>query len=189
MSLSERNQKNLDAMRLVESVSRSLKTVSWIWGGFTTDIYVGRILREHDDLDYLTLNLHPLKSKFAEAFSSHGWQTENLVNGDLKLKKDSLKVHLGNVEFGEAAKWTHNGEKGSLLFPVSWLNLDVVEFSGMELHVIASELQYVLKDRPELLNPDWLIREKDVLEKEYLQDILVKKGIDVCSLHELIISI
>jgi len=59
----------------------------------------------------------------------------------------------------------------------------------MELHVIASELQYVLKERPELLNPDWLIREKDVLEKEYLQDILVKKGIDVCSLHELIISI
>jgi len=46
-----------------------------------------------------------------------------------------------------------------------------------------------LKERPELLNPDWLIREKDVLEKEYLQDILVKKGIDVCSLHELIISI
>jgi len=97
---------------------------------------VGRILREHDDLDYLTLNLHPLKSKFAEAFSSHGWQTENLVNGDLKLKKDSVKVHLGNIEFGEAAKWTHNGEKGSLLFPVSWLNLDVVEFSGMELMLL-----------------------------------------------------
>ncbi len=189
MSLSEQNQKNLEAMRLVESVSRSLKTVSWIWGGFTTDIYMGRILREHDDLDYLTLDLHLLRSKFAEVFSSHGWQAENLVNGDLKRKKDGIKVHLGNVECGEVATWTHNGEKGSLLFPVSWLILDVVEFSGMELHVVASELQYVLKECPELLNPDWLIREKDVIEKEYLQDILIKEGTDVCSLYKFVISI
>lgn len=189
MSLSERNQKYLEAIRLVESVSRSLKTISWIWGGFTTDIYVGRILREHDDLDYLTLNLYSLKSKFAEAFSSHGWQTENVVNGDLRLKKDGIKVHLGNVELGDVAKWTHNGEKGSLLFPVLWLGMDVVEFYEMELHVIAPELQYVLKECPELLNPDWLIREKDILEKECLRDILLKKGIDVDSLHELVISI
>jgi len=104
MSLSEKNQKNLDAMRLVENVSRSLKTIPWIWGGFTTDIYVGQILREHDDLDYLTLDLHLLKSKFAETFSSYGWQAENIVNGDLKLKKDGVKVHLGNVEIGEASK-------------------------------------------------------------------------------------
>jgi len=59
----------------------------------------------------------------------------------------------------------------------------------MEIHVVASELQYVLKEHPELLNPDWVIREKDVLERGYLQDILLKKGIDVCSLHELVISI
>src|SRR5574341_676808 len=179
MSLSMRNQKNLDAMRLVESVSRSLKTVSWIWGGFTTDIFMGRILREHDDLDYLALNLHQLRLRFVEAFSNYGRQAENVVNGDLRLKKEDIKVHLGNVEFGEHAEWTHNGEKGSLLFPISWLSLDVIEFSGTEVHVIATELQYVLKERPELLNPDWLIREKDVLEREYLQEILLKKGIEV----------
>jgi hypothetical protein len=130
-----------------------------------------------------------LKSKFAETFSSYAWQAENLANGDLKLKKDGVKVHLGNVEIGEASKWTHNGERGALLFPVSWLNFDVAEFCGMEIHVVASELQYVLKEHPELLNPDWVIREKDVLEKGYLQDILLKKGIDVCSLHELVIGI
>jgi len=166
MLLSERNQKNLDAMRLIESVSRSLKTVSWIWGGFTTDIYVGRILREHDDLDYLTLNLYLLKINLSEVFSSYGWRVENLVNGDLKLKKDGIKVHLGNVELDKTAKWTHNGEKGSLLFPGSWLSFDVVEFVGMKLHVIAPELQYTLKEHPELLNSDWVLREKDILEKE-----------------------
>ncbi len=53
-------------MRLVEGVSRALNTISWIWGGFVTDIYMGQFLREHDDLDYLTLDLHSLNSKFAE---------------------------------------------------------------------------------------------------------------------------
>lgn len=189
MPLSEWDQKHLDAMALVEGVSRSLKTVSWVWGGYTTDIYVGRILRAHDDLDYLTLNLHRLKSQFAETFSHHGWQTKDLENGDLSLKKGNVRVHLGNVEAGDVARWTHNGEKGALLFPVSWLSLDTIEFYGRELHVVAPELQYVLKEHPELLNPDWHNRAKDILAKEYLLEILLKRGIDVCSLHELVTSL
>lgn len=188
MVLLAKDQKSLAAMRLVESVSQSLKTTSWIWGGFTTDIYMGRILREHHDLDYLTLNLHLLKGKFKEAFAGYGWQTEDLENGDLRLTKDDVKIHLGNVELGETARWTHNGDKGSLLFPVSWLNWNVIEFYGIGLHVVAPELQYVLKERPELLNPDWLIRDKDILDREYLRDIL-KKGTDVCSLYKLVTSI
>jgi hypothetical protein len=147
-------------MAFVESVSRSLKITSWIWGGYTTDIYMGRILREHADIDYLTLNLHRLKSQITETFSGRGWQAKDLLNGDLSLKKDNVKVHLGNVEIGNIAKWTHNGEQGALFFPASWLSLDVVEFHGRELHVVAPELQYVLKDHPELLNPDWIIRER-----------------------------
>ena len=97
------------------------------------------------------------------------------------------KVHLGNVEFSDIATWTHNGEKGSLLFPVSWLSLDAVKFYGSELHVVAPELQYVLKEHRELLNPDWHIREKDVVEKKYLQDILVNRKIVICSLHRFVV--
>ncbi len=188
MSLSEANQRHLAAMRLIEQVSRSLKTTSWIWGGFATDIHIGRILREHDDLDYLTLNLRPLMGRFEETFSSDGWQIANLANGDLCLKKEGVKMHLGHIELDQVARWTHNGEKGSLLFPVAWLDLEAIEFYEMDVHVVAPELQYVLKEHPELLNPDWLIREKDVLEKEYLRAILLKKGIDLCSLHKLVTS-
>jgi hypothetical protein len=189
MSLSAGSQRQLAAMGLVERVSRSLKTTSWIWGGFTTDIYMGRILREHDDLDYLTLNLQLLKGRFEKIFSDYGWQTENLENGDLRLKKDGVKVHLGNVELDQVARWRHNGERGSLLFPVLWLNPDGIEFYELDLHVVTPELQYVLKEHPELLNPDWLGREKDVLEREYLRDILIKKGIDVCSLYKSVTSV
>ena len=149
---------------------------------------MGRILRKHDDLDYLTLNLHSMKSKLAEAVLDHGWQTKNLANGDLQLKKDNIKVQLGNVECKDLVRWTHNGEMGSLFFPVSWLSLEGIEFQGIELHVVAPELQYVLKERPALMNPDWLIREKDILDKKYLQDILLKNGTDISVLHKLVTS-
>jgi hypothetical protein len=107
----------------------------------------------------------------------------------LSLKKDNVKAHLGNVEIRDAARWTHNDERGALLFPVSWLSEEAIEFYGMEVHVVAPELQYVLKECPELLNPAWIIRKKDILEKEHLRRILVEKGIDVCALHELVSSI
>jgi ribosomal protein S18 acetylase RimI-like enzyme len=149
---------------------------------------MGRLLREHNDIDYLTLNLHRLKSRIAEILSEHGWQTKDLENGDLSLKKENVKVHLGNVEIGDVARWTHNGERGALLFPVSWLSIETIEFYGMEVHVVAPELQYVLKECPELLNPDWILREKDTLEKEHLRQILLKKEIDICSLQELVSS-
>lgn len=189
MLLTERDQKYLEALKSIESVSRLLKTTSWVWGGFATDIHMGQMLREHDDLDYLVLNLCRFKAEFEEVFSGYGWQTKNLANGDLKLEKDDIKLQLGNVELGEVARWTHNGEKGSLLFPVSWLSVDVIEFYGMELHVVAPELQYVLKEHPELLNPGWLLREKDTLDRKCLQDMLAKRGIDVSSLHKSVVSI
>ncbi len=189
MSLSERNKRYLDVMKLVEGVSRSLRATSWVLGGFVPDIYMGQILREHDDLDYLTLNLRRQKVRLEGAFLACGWQVKGLANGDLKLEKDDIKVQLGNVELGEVARWTHNGEKGSLLFPVSWLSVDVIEFYGMEVHVVAPELQYVLKEHPELLNPGWLIREKDTLDRKCLQDMLAKRGIDVSLLHKSVVSI
>jgi hypothetical protein len=166
-------------MQLIESVSWPLNAVSWIWGGFTTDIYMGQILREHDDLDYLTLNLHLLSSQFVEAFLNYGWRAEDLVNGDLKLKKDRVKAHLGNVDVVML-------QSGRIMVREA---LSSSCFMAEPRYVVASELQYVLKERPELLNPDWLIREKDILEKVHLRDILFKKGIDVCSLHKLVTSI
>ena len=65
-----------------------------------------------------------------------------------------------------------------LLFPRSWLNPDIVEFYETGIHVVAPELQFVLKEHPALLNPDWLPSEKDILDKEHLRDILPKRRRD-----------
>ena len=146
------------------------------------DIYKGHILREHEDLDYLTLNLHQLKLQFIESFESIGWQAQNLETGDLRLRKDSIKIRLGHVECSEKATWKHNGEKGHIYFPVQWLRQELTRFYDVELHVVEPELQYVLKERPEILNPDWVLREQDIVAKQQLIEILESRGVDVGSL-------
>jgi hypothetical protein len=57
---SNKNEQQLQAMELLETYSKRLHTIPWIWGGFTIDVYENHFLREHEDLDYLTLNLHNL---------------------------------------------------------------------------------------------------------------------------------
>ena len=54
---SNKNEQQLYAMELLETYSQRLHTIPWIWGGFIIDVYENRFLREHEDLDYLTLNL------------------------------------------------------------------------------------------------------------------------------------
>lgn len=174
---SNKNELNLQAMAVVETCSKNLNTLSWLWGGFTVDIYENRILREHDDLDYLTLNLHKLTPQFIVLFENCGWQAGLLENGDLKLQREGIKIHLGHVEISKKARWTHNGDKGSLWFPQDWLKSKPVNFCGLEIHVVEPEFQYVMLERPQLLNPDWRYREKDLVARKYLRSFLEGKGV------------
>jgi hypothetical protein len=157
----------IDTMRQVEAVSASLNSTSWVWGGLMVDIYTGQILREHHDLDYLTLHLHEMLEPLAAQFQNAGWSAHPLSNGDLKLEKDGVKVHLGHLFIEREVRWTHNGELGALYFPVEWLVPATRKFCDVEVHVVAPQLQYVLLDHPELLNPAWELREKDRIAKDY----------------------
>ena len=163
-------------MQLVEKVSTSIHTLSWIWGGYTVDVYENRILRQHEDIDYLTLNLHDLLPQFTQLFENDGWQTTLLVNGDLKVERDSVKIQLGHVELLDKARWTHNGDKGSIWFPREWLNSKPVNFCGVGIHVAAPEFQYVLIEHPQMLNPVWRNREKDNAAQKYLRRYVEEKG-------------
>jgi hypothetical protein len=176
--VSGKNQSVLEAMRLVESISAGLNTTSWIWGGFAVDIQQGCFLREHRDLDYLTLNLHTLVREFAEGFEDAGWQSRRLGNGDLKLEREGIKIQLGHVEILGFAKWTHDGERGYVSFPEGWLSSRPFRFCDVEVHAIEPEFQWVLLEHPEMLNPEWKLRDKDIRAKEQLGKILADRGVD-----------
>jgi hypothetical protein len=184
MIMVNRNELILSAMELVETCSKNLKTISWIWGGLTIDIYENRILREHDDLDYLTLNLHSLIPQFSDLFAISGWQVNVLENGDLKVKQEGVKIQLGHVELSNEARWTHNGEKGSIWFPSDWIKSRSVNFCGIEIHVIEPEFQFVMLEHPQMLNPNWRHRGKDISAQRYLRNYLVMNGISPKSLFE-----
>ena len=177
------NEDLLLAVKLVEEFSTALNSTSWVWGGMSMDIYQSHILREHDDLDYLTLNLHELVDPMTSLFHNAGWHSRKLENGDIKLEKNGSKIQLGHVEVLREVRWTHNGEIGSLFFPAEWLDKCPKRFCNIGVHVVAPELQYALLDHPELLNRDWKPREKDIAAKAFLRQMLESSGIILGDLH------
>jgi hypothetical protein len=182
--LPDNGKLTLASMKMVEAISARLNTLSWIWGGLTADVHVGRWLRPHHDLDYLTLNLHSLAPQAIKLFEDAGWQVQRLSTGDLELNHHGIHVRLGHVELAGQAKWTHNGEQGYLCFPAGWLSPEPVQFCGVELHVVEPAFQYVMLEHPEMLNPAWKPRDKDRIAKTQLQAILESARIDAGSLYQ-----
>ena len=181
-----KNEELISAMKTVEEFSTALNSTSWVWGGLTADVYAGKILREHHDLDYLTLHLHEIFDPLSVQFQNTGWSARPLSNGDLKLEKDGVKIHLGHIDIGQDARWTHNGDLGSLYFPQQWLVSAARNFCGLDIHVVAPQLQYVLLAHPELLNPDWEPREQDHTARAFFNSFLETSGIDIDRLRTLI---
>ena len=165
------------AMALIEQVSAKLDTVAYIWGGLTIDIYEGRFLREHSDIDYFIVDLQRLSARFGKALLCENWDVKTVLNGHLLVaRKDGIKLHLGNVEIDDVVNWRHNGDSGTITFPASWLREHLVDFCGVQVHIVEPELGYVLKTNPDLMNPEWKPREKDKLDIKPLEKILVQKG-------------
>jgi hypothetical protein len=176
----------LQALKLVEDISTALYTTSWIWGGLAVDIYQGHLLREHHDLDYLTLGLQDLKEPMIDSFQEYGWKCARLINGDIQIKKDEAELQFGNVTCSTEARWTHNGDLGSIYFPPEWLQQSAIGFYDVGVHVVTPEFQYALLAHPELLNRKWALREKDIAAKAYLKALLENKGINQSNLETLI---
>ncbi len=167
----------LSAMKRMEEISSSLETTSWVWGGLTMDIYQGRLLRPHHDLDYITLNLSSLFDLFSRSLRNIGWQVQKLSTGDLQADHQGFTIRLGQLVLSTEACWSHNGDRGSLFFPRDWLGMQAKPFYGFDVHVVAPELQYLLLDHPELLNPEWVARRKDITARSYFLKLLREDGV------------
>jgi hypothetical protein len=173
----------ISTMQIVEDFSSELKTTSFIWGGFSTEIYRNEISREHDDIDYLTISLYPRIEAFRKLFKVKRWDSRIVGNGDLVLKKNGLSLHFGNIEISDSVKWMHNGENGHVEFPRIWLINKPMCFLNVKVHVVAPEFEYVIKSQPKILNPSWVPRGKDAGAKLILEKILREKNVNLNELH------
>jgi hypothetical protein len=59
-----------------------------------------------------------------------------------------------------------------------------VNFCGIEVHVLEPEFQFVVIERPQMLNPNWKHRDKDISAQEYLRSFIESKRITPQSLFE-----
>lgn len=173
----------LSAMALVEEMSRRLGTISYIWGGCALDVYEGRFLRPHHDIDYMVLDLARLEPQFAALFEEHGWTSENIAGVVLAGRREGIHVALGFLDVGAEARWHYNGPLGYVTFPAGWLCAEPVPFYDISVHVVAPELEYVFKSRSRLLGPDWNLEERHRVARDRLAEILRARGVDLEALY------
>jgi hypothetical protein len=184
-------QKHLDAMGLIEAISDELGTVSYLWGGWTLDIYHGRSLRAHSDIDCFVVDLYSYLRPISARLHEAGWEVRTVLDGYLlAAEKDGVKLQLGHVEIqGDVVCWKHNGNEGTILFPVGWLRAAPASFLDVTVHVAEPELGYVLKTNPSLMNPDWQPRDKDRTDIDLLRYILLERQIALDPLSSRVSSI
>ena len=182
--ISRRNRVLLAGMRLVEAISASVGTISYIWGGFALDIHQGQLLREHSDLDYLTVDLARHKPELAALFARKRWPAKVVSNGDLSPRRSGYRMQLGNITIaGDRVRWTFAGEAGFLEFPRSWLHPGPVRFCGVDVHVVEPEFEYVIKCCPQMFNPDWKARANDDEVRSHIRALLDRRHVDPDELY------
>ncbi|HEY3378086.1 MAG TPA: hypothetical protein VGL77_11395 [Armatimonadota bacterium] len=109
MIISANNQRYLTFMRDIYDVAQACATTTYIWGGFTLDIYNGRFLREHHDLDGFTQNLLDVLPESMALYERRGYTTEFRDDFDmLTIRRDGLHATFNRLEIaGETAMWRH----------------------------------------------------------------------------------
>jgi hypothetical protein len=188
--ISENNTQYLEAMEVMGDFAQGLKTTAYIWGGLSLDIYAGQFLREHSDIDYVIQNLQKLAEQFVDRFCREGWHVRRVLDDSiLVVKKDGIKLHLGHIDIAEIVQWKHNGNNGTITFPVHWLRQEPVEFFTIKVHVVEPEFGYVLKSHPQLMNPEWKPRDRDLVDMRRFAEILSRKQVDVTKLLPQVTSI
>jgi hypothetical protein len=116
--MSTNNLSYLDFMNDIYDVSAACSTKTYIWGGFTIDIFEGRFLREHSDLDGFVLNMPRVLNEMVKRYEQKGYQTNYLNEIDmLQVKKGDVHASFNILEINDdVALWKHIGDQGAVYF-------------------------------------------------------------------------
>lgn len=163
----------LNTMNTLNDVASALKTTVYIWGGLAQDIYEGRFLREHSDIDCLMLNRNTIQEELEKTFIQKGWSVVD-VNGVLSIKKDGSKIHLGNIEplNDGLLKYTFFGGFAFIAFPKTWLKQKAVRFCGLNVLTTEPEFEYAMRAHSRKKDPTKEVREKDKIAMKFFEEKL-----------------
>ncbi len=180
MTLTPNNQRYLDFLKDITTVSAACGTTTYIWGGVTIDIIQGRFLREHHDLDGFTLNLLDVRRSMSDLYEQRGYTVTFRDDFDiLVIKKDGLHAAFNRLEIdGEVAMWRHIGNEGTVYFPVSWLDAVPRPFYDIRVYSAGLQLDYALKTHIHLIHATWEPRDKDRIAIAHLEAALAAANLN-----------
>jgi hypothetical protein len=180
MHPSTNNRRYLTFLEDICAVSLACKTRTYIWGGFTLDIFEGRFLREHHDLDGFTFNLLELLPELTNQFEQAGYTTtfrEDIHM--LVIEREGLHAAFNRLDIdGEIAMWRHIGDEGTVYFPVNWLDAAPRDFYSTQVYSAGLQLDYALKTNIRMTHATWELREKDCAAIAQLEEALAARALD-----------
>lgn len=182
--ISETNLKYLAFLRDIYEVSAACGTKTYIWGGLTIDIFEGRFLREHHDLDGFTENLTEHLDSLRLHYERRGYMTEfKSAFSILVIRRDGLHAAFNPLELDHSiAMWRHIGDRGTVFFPSEWLDAVPHVFYDIKAYTSGMCFEYGFRSIAGDVNPAWTLREKDRDALFYLERKLQAEGIDTASI-------
>lgn len=167
-------------LRDIYEASALCSTRTYIWAGLVQDLFAGRFLREHRDMDGFALNLWDVRHDLAALYRERGYTVSFLENVNfLKIERDGLHAVFNRLEIdGDTAMWRHIGDQGTVYFPRRWLADEPLPFYDTQAFVSGIEFEYAIKTHPHLLNPLWHGREKDAQAVAWLGKMLAEKQVE-----------
>lgn len=180
MEISESNKCYLNFMQDIYDISSELSIHTYIWGGFTIDIFEGKFLREHGDLDGFIENMMSVLDLLIEKFKNKGYQTMFYSDINmLQISKGEQHASFNPLDIeGEVAMWRHIGNQGTVYFPYKWLDSTPYNFYETKVFTSGLYFEYAFRNIVRDINPEWKEREKDQIAKQYLNEKIKEKCID-----------
>ena len=175
--------------RLFE-VTEQMPIDLFLWGGLTIDVYSGRILRPHHDIDAFATNLSKYIPELVGNFNDKNYiaKYDDQFN-ILKIRSNNYHASIKElVVLKTVAEWKHIGSQDSVYFPSDWLDKEPRTFYGIQLYTSGQRFEYSFKKIACDLNPKWEKREKDIKALEFLTDLLISQSIEIENLLEKIWS-
>ena len=178
--MTESQRRWLTILKDILDVSSARATRTYIWGGLVQDILSGQFLRDHSDIDGFTLNLWDKREDMAALYRQKGYTVSFLEDvGFLQIEREGCHAVFNQLELNAAtALWRHAGLEGTVYFPRRWLTAQPHNFYNTAVYVSGIELEFAIKHHPQLLNPEWQPRAKDIATRHWLNHMLDEQDID-----------
>ena len=184
MSHSNSNGLYLRFLKDIYDISTRCSKRTYIWGGFTLDIFEQQFTREHHDLDGFVEGMMPLLGRLERLFGERGYTTEFRDDiSMLQVRKGGQHAALNPLEReGPVAMWRHIGRQGTVFFPFEWLDQAPRRFYDAQVFTSGPCFEYAFRRIAPHLNPEWKAREKDETARQYFEQRVRELGIDPDSL-------